>query len=160
MFRVLRSWSQRFYQEVNCLHCSKNGLIVRGKGLLITLLKVMAKKLLLCGLLVFCTLQMAGQCRFAKVRTATHHRAVLLGFTADFASHLAFSELKPLKFLKPRLAETFSRFFVLKNKYDVFAVSESWLNSSVTNAEVSLKGYKIFQLDRKQSRWRCLRLYS
>ena len=39
---------------------------------------------------------------------------------------------------------------VLKNKYDVFAVSESWLNSSVTNAEVSLEGYKIFRLDRTQ----------
>ena len=32
--------------------------------------------------------------------------------------------------------------------YDVLAVSESWLNSTVTNAEVEIDGYKLTRLDR------------
>ena len=32
--------------------------------------------------------------------------------------------------------------------YDVFAVSESWLNSTVTNADVEIDGYKLTRLDR------------
>ena len=34
----------------------------------------------------------------------------------------------------------------------VFAVSESWLNSSTTNAEVEISGYKIYRLDRKHKK--------
>ena len=33
---------------------------------------------------------------------------------------------------------------------DVLAVSESWLNSSVKNAEVEIQGYKISRLDRQK----------
>ena len=32
--------------------------------------------------------------------------------------------------------------------YDVLAVSESWLNSTVTNAEIEIEGYKLTRLDR------------
>ena len=35
---------------------------------------------------------------------------------------------------------------------DVLAVSESWLNSSTTNAEVDISGYKIYRLDRKHKK--------
>ena len=31
--------------------------------------------------------------------------------------------------------------------YDVLAVSESWLNSTVTNAKVEIDGYKLTRLD-------------
>ena len=33
-------------------------------------------------------------------------------------------------------------------KYDVLAVSESWPNSTVTNAEIEIEGYKLTRLDR------------
>ena len=32
--------------------------------------------------------------------------------------------------------------------YDIFVVSESWLNSTVSNAEVAIEGYKLTRLDR------------
>ena len=35
-----------------------------------------------------------------------------------------------------------------EKKYDVLAVSESWLNSTVTNAEIEIEGYKLTRLDR------------
>ena len=40
------------------------------------------------------------------------------------------------------------RCLVKENCYDVFAVSESWLNSTVSNAEVEIEGYKLSRLDR------------
>ena len=42
-----------------------------------------------------------------NVYTATCYWAVLPGFIADFASHLAFSVFNPHKFLLSRMAETF-----------------------------------------------------
>ena len=35
-----------------------------------------------------------------------------------------------------------------EKKYGILAVSESWLNSSVTNAEVEMEEYKLIRLDR------------
>ena len=35
-----------------------------------------------------------------------------------------------------------------EKNYDVLAISESWLNSTTTNAEVEIAGYKITKLDR------------
>ena len=35
-----------------------------------------------------------------------------------------------------------------ENEYGILAVSESWLDSSVTNAEVVVEGYKLIRLDR------------
>ena len=32
--------------------------------------------------------------------------------------------------------------------YDILALSESWLNSTVTNAEVEIKGFTLTRLDR------------
>ena len=32
--------------------------------------------------------------------------------------------------------------------YDILALSETWLNSTVTNAEVEIKDYKLTRLDR------------
>ena len=40
------------------------------------------------------------------------------------------------------------RCLVKENCYDVFAVSESWLNSTVSNAELEIEGYKLSRLDR------------
>jgi hypothetical protein len=37
---------------------------------------------------------------------------------------------------------------VLKNKFDVFNISETWLNNSVTNLELEIPGYEIFRVDR------------
>ena len=38
------------------------------------------------------------------------------------------------------------------NKVDVLAISETWLYSSISNAEVEIQGYKIHRLDRKCKR--------
>jgi hypothetical protein len=40
------------------------------------------------------------------------------------------------------------RCLVKGKDYDVFALSESWLNSSISNAEVEIEGYKLSRLDR------------
>ena len=39
-----------------------------------------------------------------------------------------------------------------EKEYGILAVSESWLNSSVTNAEVEIEGYKLIRLDRPKHR--------
>ena len=40
------------------------------------------------------------------------------------------------------------REFVISNNIDVFTVSESWLNTTVKNAEIEIEGYKLIRLDR------------
>lgn len=40
------------------------------------------------------------------------------------------------------------RELVREKNYDVLAISESWLNSTTTNAEVEIAGYKLIRLDR------------
>ena len=35
-----------------------------------------------------------------------------------------------------------------EENYDIFAVSQSWLNSTVRNAEVEITGYRLSRLDR------------
>ena len=35
-----------------------------------------------------------------------------------------------------------------ENNYNVIAISESWLNSSVINTEVEIAGYKLYRMDR------------
>ena len=42
------------------------------------------------------------------------------------------------------------RSLVQENDLYILAVSESWLNSSVKNAEVEIQGYKIFRLYREK----------
>ena len=42
------------------------------------------------------------------------------------------------------------RSLVQENGLGILAVSESWLNSSVKNAEVMIQGYKISRLDREK----------
>lgn len=37
---------------------------------------------------------------------------------------------------------------ILDNQHKIFAVSESWLNSNVSNAEVHIEGYKLIRHDR------------
>ena len=37
-------------------------------------------------------------------------------------------------------------------KLDVITISETWLNSTVTNVEVSIDGYKLFRQDRSRKR--------
>ncbi len=36
----------------------------------------------------------------------------------------------------------------MNKKMDILAISESWLNSSMSNAEVEIIGYKLHRLDR------------
>ena len=38
---------------------------------------------------------------------------------------------------------------VLENKFDIFTVSETWLNSSVTDLEIEIPGYAIYRIDRQ-----------
>ena len=43
--------------------------------------------------------------------------------------------------------------FVLRNDYghyDIVTISETWFNTSVTNASIAIQGYKIYGLDRPQ----------
>lgn len=40
------------------------------------------------------------------------------------------------------------RILIQEKGYDIFTVSESWLNSTVSNAEVEIEGYKLTRLDR------------
>ena len=37
---------------------------------------------------------------------------------------------------------------ILDNQYNIFAVTESWLNSNVTNSEFQIEGYNLIRLDR------------
>ena len=41
---------------------------------------------------------------------------------------------------------------VKEENVDILAVSESWLNSTTTNAEIEISGYKIHRLDRKHKK--------
>ncbi len=44
------------------------------------------------------------------------------------------------------------RELVFNEKPDILALSETWLNSSTTNAEVEIREYKIYRLDRKHKK--------
>ena len=41
------------------------------------------------------------------------------------------------------------KYAVLENKFDIFTVSETWLNSSVTDLEIEIPGYAIYRIDRQ-----------
>ena len=36
----------------------------------------------------------------------------------------------------------------MENDFDILSISETWFNSSVTNASVGISGYRIFRFDR------------
>ena len=38
------------------------------------------------------------------------------------------------------------------HKIDIFTISETWLNSTVTNSEIAIEDYKIYRLDRLHKR--------
>lgn len=38
---------------------------------------------------------------------------------------------------------------VLENKFDIFTISETWLNSSVTDLEIEIPGYVVHRIDRQ-----------
>jgi hypothetical protein len=67
-------------------------------------------------------------------------------------AHLNFRSLKK----RDHLLQL--RCLVKVKDYDVFAVSESWLNSTISNAEVEIEGYKLSRLDRtrKSGGWVCV----
>lgn len=44
------------------------------------------------------------------------------------------------------------RELAIVQKLDVITISETWLNSTVTNAEVSIDGYELFRQDRSRKR--------
>ena len=41
------------------------------------------------------------------------------------------------------------RCFIDKNPFDIFTISQSWLNSSISDSEISLSGYTLVRQDRK-----------
>ena len=41
-----------------------------------------------------------------------------------------------------------TRELALENEFDILSISDTWFNSSVTNANVEISGYRIFRLDR------------
>ena len=72
---------------------------------------------------------------------------------------IAHLNVRPLK-TRSHLLQV--RELTREKDYDVLAVSESWLNSTVTNAEVEIDGYKLTKLNlttRKEWR-RSVRIYS
>lgn len=38
---------------------------------------------------------------------------------------------------------------VLENKFDIFTISETWLNSSATDLEIEIPGYVVHRIDRQ-----------
>ena len=44
------------------------------------------------------------------------------------------------------------RLLACEKNFDILALSESWLSSTATNAEVELEGYKLFRQDRLKKR--------
>ena len=54
--------------------------------------------------------------------------------------------------LKNRTRFTEIREMALRNDFDILSFSETWFNTSVTNASVHIDGYKIYRLDRLRKR--------
>ena len=52
--------------------------------------------------------------------------------------------------LKNRDHYILAKDLVLKHKLDIFTISESWLDDTVTDLEVQFPGYTLFRLDRSQ----------
>ena len=81
----------------------------------------------------------------ATTTTTTEHQCK--------TSNLPKSKLKiadlNVRSLKTRSHLLQVRELMQEKDYDVLAVSESWLNSTVTNAEVEIDGYKLTRLDRQ-----------
>ena len=46
------------------------------------------------------------------------------------------------------------------NVHNIFVESESWLNSTISNAEVEIQGYKLSRLDRKKKPGGGVRVYT
>lgn len=41
---------------------------------------------------------------------------------------------------------------VLDNKFDIFCMSETWLDSSVSNLEIETQGYNLYRVDRENKK--------
>ena len=57
-----------------------------------------------------------------------------------------------IRSMKNRVNYVQAREMVVENNLDIFAVSETWLNSTVNNADVKIPGYNLFRLDRRYKR--------
>lgn len=55
-----------------------------------------------------------------------------------------------IRSLKNRDHYILAKDLVLKHKLDIFTISESWLDNTVTDLEVQFPGYTLFRLDRSQ----------
>lgn len=53
-----------------------------------------------------------------------------------------------IRSIKNREHYILAKELVFENKFDIFTISESWLDNTVTNADVQISGYNIFRLDR------------
>ena len=63
--------------------------------------------------------------------------------------HINLPTVKTVRSLKNREHYTLAKDIVVKNKLDVFTVSETWLDSTVSDVEVEIPGFKIHRLDRE-----------
>ena len=54
-----------------------------------------------------------------------------------------------IRSLKNRERYILAKDIVIKNKLDVFTVSETWLDSTVSDMEIEFPGFKIYRLDRE-----------
>lgn len=77
-----------------------------------------------------------------SVTTTTNKRE-----KSNFGSKLRVAHLNA-RSLKNRSHILQMRELVREKDYDVLAISESWLNSTVTNAEIEIEGYRLTRLDR------------
>ena len=41
---------------------------------------------------------------------------------------------------------------ILANKFDIFTISETWLDNSVTDVELEVPGYKLYRVDRENKK--------
>jgi hypothetical protein len=41
---------------------------------------------------------------------------------------------------------------ILANKFDIFTISETWLDNSVTDFELEVPGYKLYRVDRENKK--------
>ena len=46
------------------------------------------------------------------------------------------------------------KFVLFENPFDIFAISESWLDSSISDAEMSIDGYNLERKDRNLNQGR------
>ena len=73
---------------------------------------------------------------------------VNFGVVQSSYEHLTFGHLN-LRSLLPKIDEI--RNFMSVSNFDIFAVSESWLNDTIIDSEIAIEGYQVYRKDRSNS---------